>query len=609
MAVIKAEIRTGVYYDSAFLMQLQRTLSELPGVEDAGVIMGTDSNKELLAHIHLVSPEVEAAKPDDLVSVVRADSEKSAVAALARVEDLLTNKKVASASKTLPKSIDSAADVLPEASWVLISVAGRYADIVAHDALDLGKHVFLFSDNVSVEAELELKKKAAEKGLLVMGPDCGTAIIRGMGLGFANKVKLGPIGMVAAAGTGLQQVSSRIAQLGSGMTYGIGTGGRDLSEKVGSATFSQGLDILIRDDETKVIVLVSKPPAAMVADKVIKQAKKAPKPVVVCFIGRTPGKLQEDNLYFAGSLDSAAEMAVALANDPSGKLLKEVVEKAAIKKEIKVDISKFAKSQKYLRGLFSGGTLAYEAQFILEDYLSKVVANAPLHKENKIGNSLVSEKHTIIDLGEDEFTVGRLHPMMDNELRIRRFEEEAADPSVAVIMLDVVIGYGSHIDPAGELGPAVARGIAAAKKAGRHLEVVAVVTGTEDDPQRLSNQIAQMKAAGAYVSTSNEEVVRYAGTILKALNPDDVPAAQQPKEANPVSTAAPLPESKYKPADLEVLRKKLEAINIGLESFAQNLVAQDVPTVQVDWKPPAGGNEKLIRILANIKRHQASLNK
>jgi FdrA protein len=609
MAVIKAEIRTGVYYDSAFLMQLQRTLSELPGVEDAGVIMGTDSNKELLAHIHLVSPEVEAAKPDDLVSVVRADTEKSAVAALARVEDLLTNKKVASASKTLPKSIDSAADGMPEASWALISVAGRYADIVAHDALDLGKHVFLFSDNVSVEAELDLKKKAAEKGLLVMGPDCGTAIIRGMGLGFANKVKLGPIGMVAAAGTGLQQVSSRIAQLGSGMTYGIGTGGRDLSEKVGSATFSQGLDILIRDDETKVIVLVSKPPAAMVADKVIKQAKKASKPVVVCFIGRTPGKLQEDNLYFAGSLDSAAEMAVALANDPSGKLLKEVIEKAAIKKEIKVDISKFAKSQKYLRGLFSGGTLAYEAQFILEDYLSKVVANAPLHKENKIANSLVSEKHTIIDLGEDEFTVGRLHPMMDNELRIRRFEEEAADPAVAVIMLDVVIGYGSHIDPAGELGPAVARGIAAAKKAGRHLEVVAVVTGTEDDPQRLSNQIAQMKAAGAYVSTSNEEVVRYAGTILKALNPDDVPAAQQPKEAKPASTAAPLPESKYKPADLEVLRKKLEAINIGLESFAQNLVAQDVPTVQVDWKPPAGGNEKLIRILANIKRHQASLNK
>lgn len=608
MAVIKAEVRTGVYFDSAFLMQLQRTLAELPGVEDAGVIMGTESNKELLAHINLVSPEVVAAKPDDLVSVVRADTEKAALDALARVEGLLTNKKTASASKALPKSIESAAEKMPDASWTLISVAGRYADIVAHDALDLGKHVFLFSDNVSVEAEIELKKKSAEKGLLVMGPDCGTAIIRGMGLGFANKVALGPIGVVAAAGTGLQQVSSRIAQLGSGMTYGIGTGGRDLSEKVGSATFSQGLDILSRDEETKVIVLVSKPPAAAVADKVIKQAKTAPKPVVVCFIGRAPGKLQDGNLYFAGSLDSAAEMAVAIATDPSGKKLAEVVEKASKKTEIKVDVSKFAKSQKYLRGLFSGGTLAYEAQYILEDYLPKVVANAPLRKENKIANSLVSEKHTIIDLGEDEFTVGRLHPMMDNELRIRRFEEEANDPSVAVIMLDVVIGYGSHMDPAGELGAAVAKGIAAAKKAGRHLEVVAVVTGTEDDPQRLSNQIAKMKAAGAWVSTSNEEVVRYAGAILKALNPDDVPAAQQAKEAKPASTAAPLPESTFTPANLDILRKDLVAINIGLESFAQNLVDQNVPTIQVEWKPPAGGNEKLIRILANIKRHQAKIN-
>ncbi len=607
MAVIKAEIRTGVYYDSAFLMQLQRTLAELPGVEDAGVIMGTESNKELLSHINLVSPEVTAAKPDDLVSVVRAKDEKTALDAIAQVEELLKKKKTASEADFKPKSIESAVESLPEASWVLVSVAGRYADIVAHDALDMGKHVFLFSDNVSVEAELELKKKSAEKGLLVMGPDCGTAIIRGMGLGFANKVPLGPIGMVAAAGTGLQQVSSRIAQLGSGMTYGIGTGGRDLSEKVGSATFSQGIDVLSRDDETKVIVLVSKPPAPMVADKVIKQAKSAPKPVVVCFIGRTPAKLQEGNLYFAGSLDSAAEMAVSLVKDPSGKGAKDIAEKASKVAAISVDVSKFAKSQKYLRGLFSGGTLAYEAQYILEDYLSKVVANAPLRKENKIANSLVSEKHTIIDLGEDEFTQGRLHPMMDNELRIRRFAEEAADPSVAVIMLDVVIGYGSHMNPASELGPAVAKGIAEAKKAGRHLEVVAVVTGTDDDPQNLRNQIAQMKAAGAWVSTSNEEVVRYVGTILKALNPDDVPASQQPKEAKPVAAAAPLPESKFKPADLDILKKNLEAVNLGLESFAENLIAQGVPTVHVDWKPPAGGNDKLIRILANIKRHQASL--
>jgi FdrA protein len=346
----------------------------------------------------------------------------------------------------------------------------------------------------------------------------------------------------------------------------------------------------------------------MVAEKVIKQARTAKKPVVVCFIGRTPEKLQEGNLYFAGSLDGAAEMAVALINDPSGKKAVELTQKAAAA-EFKVDVSKFAKSQKYLRGLFSGGTLAYEAQYILEDYLPKVWANAPLRKENKIPNSLESQEHTIIDLGEDEFTQGRLHPMMDNELRIRRLEEESKDPSVAVIMLDVVIGYGSHPDPAGELGPAVKKAIETAAKAGRHLEVVAVVTGTDDDPQNLRDQILKMKAGGAWVSTSNEEMVRYAGAFLRGINSSEIPASKQPKVAKPAVAANPVPESSFSPADLDILRKDLEAINIGLDSFAKDLVKQGVPTIQVDWKPPAGGNEKLMRILSNIKRHQASLKK
>jgi len=576
-------------------MQLQRTLADLEGVDDAGVIMGTEANKELLSHINLVSPELTAAKPDDLVIVVRADNEKAADYAISQIDELLKKKKTANDSIFRPKSIESAVEALPESSWVLISVAGRYADIVAHDALDQGKHVFLFSDNVSVEAEIELKKKSAEKGLLVMGPDCGTAIIRGMGLGFANKVRLGPIGMVAAAGTGLQQVSSRIAQLGSGMTYGIGTGGRDLSEKVGAKTFSQGIDILSRDEETKVIVLVSKPPAPAVAEEVLKQARLAKKPVVVCFVGRTPSVAHEGNLFYASSLDNAAEIAVELTKDLSGKNLKSTEKKA----DPKVDVSGFAKGQKYFRGLFSGGTLAYEAQYILEDYLPKVLANSPLRKENKLPNSLQSEGHCIVDLGEDEFTVGRLHPMMDNELRIRRLLEEAQDPSVAVIMLDVVIGYGSHADPASELAPAVAKSFEIARKAGRHLEIVAVVTGTDDDPQGLLNQISQMKAAGTWVSTSNDEVVRYAGSIIKALNPQDVPSGHPTPKAASGDVVVTTPT--FKQSDLAILRKELHAINLGLESFAQNLTAQNVPVLHVDWKPPAGGNDILIRTLTKMK--------
>ncbi len=574
MAVIKAEIRAGSYYDSAFLMQLQRSLATLPGVQDAGVIMGTDANKELLAHIGLVSAEVEAAKPDDLVIVVRAEADDEASQALAKVDELLTAKKTIIEQEYRPQSIETADQMLSNAHWVLISVAGRYAAGVARQALRSGKHVFLFSDNVSVDDEISLKQSAASKGLLVMGPDCGTAIVKGIGLGFANKVRLGSIGVVAAAGTGLQQVSSHIHQLGGGMTYGIGTGGRDLSDKVGAITFKQGIDVLSRDPDTKIIVLVSKPPAPRVADEVLNIARCTSKPVVVVFVGRPPATHRMDNLYFAGSLDEAAQIAVELASAHT---------------QVDLPVAKpgpFAPGQRYLRGLFSGGTLAYEAQYILQAYLPRVYANAPLIKENKIPNSLVSQEHTIIDLGEDEFTVGRLHPMMDNELRIRRLLEEANDPQVAVIMLDVVLGYGSHPDPASELAPAIVKAKGIARGAGRYLEVVAVVTGTDEDPQNLENQIRQLKAAETWVDIGNETVVRYAGQLLRSLAESD----QSPLSGGAV------------PIDLATLQEPLAAINVGLESFAENLKAQNVPVIQVDWRPPAGGNERLMGILERMKR-------
>lgn len=574
MTVTKSQIRSGAYFDSAFLMQLQRSLSDLPGVEDAGVIMGTDTNKELLARIDLLPAEAKAAKADDMVVVIRGDNEKSVDNALAQVDDLLTRRRSAMESKALPKSLESAAVLLPDANWVLISVAGRYAGGVARDALRMGKHVFLFSDNVSLEEEIELKKIAAGKGLLVMGPDCGTANVLGIGLGFANKVRLGPIGVVAAAGTGLQQVTSRIHQLGGGVTFGIGTGGRDLSAKVGAATFKQGIDVLSRDPDTKVIVLVSKPPEPSVADEVLEVARRAGKPVVVNFIGRSTSTWKMGNIHFAVSLDDAARLAVELARKGA---------EASTEPDLKLE--RFAKDQRYLRGLFSGGTLAYEAQYILQGYLPKVWANAPLNKENKLADSLVSQEHTIVDLGEDEFTVGRLHPMMDNELRIARLHQEAKDKEVAVIMLDVVLGYGSHADPASELAPAIAHAKQTAVEDGRCLEVVAVVTGTDEDPQNINNQIAQLQAAGAWVETSNEEMVRYAGKLVRALNAGD---------ENAIEMGVPI--------DLAPIKKPVAGINVGLESFAENLVAQGVKAVHVDWKPPAGGNEKLAAILARMKK-------
>ncbi len=574
MAAIKTEIRLGAYYDSVVLMQLQRSLVALPGILDAGVVMGTDANKNLLAQTDMLPAQAQSAGADDLIIVVRAQDDAAAQAALAKVDELLTRRRSVIEQEYRPQSLETAAQIIPDAGWVLVSVAGRYAAGVARQALRLGKHVFLFSDNVSVDDEIALKQMAVEKGLLVMGPDCGTAIIRGVGLGFANKVRLGPIGVVAAAGTGLQQITSRIHQLGGGVSYGIGTGGRDLSEKIGAATFCQGIDLLSRDPETQVIVLVSKPPAPKVADDVLRLARSAAKPVVVNFIGHAPSARQVDNLYFAFSLDEAAGLAVELAAQTTQYPIPNAH-----------DLVRFAPGQRYLRGLFSGGTLAYEAQHILQSYLPCVYANAPLNKEYRLTNSLVSQAHTIVDLGEDEFTVGRLHPMMDNELRIRRLMQEANDPETAVIMLDVVLGYGAHPNPAGELAPAIAQARATAKEAGRYLEVVAVVTGTDEDPQDLHSQIQQLEAADVRVETSNEAAARYVGQLVRALNPH---------------AERPLPN--LHPVDLSTLKRPLAAINVGLESFTESLAAQGAQVIQVDWRPPASGNEKLMAILERMKK-------
>lgn len=575
MAINMVEIRSGAYYDSVILMQLQRSLSEQYGVLDAGVVMGTDANKDVLAQSDLLAPQAQEAKADDLVVVIKAENEAAARAAIEKIDELLSARRGGGIEQEYcPRSLDAAAKMLPEAQWVLVSVPGRYAAGVARQALDLDKHVFLYSDNVSLEDEIKLKQVAAQKGLLVMGPDCGTAVVNGVGLGFANKVRHGSIGLIAASGTGLQQVTVRIHQMGGGITQALGTGGRDLTEAVNAVTARQGLDLLKRDPDTRVVVLVSKPPSPKVADELVKAARLTGKPVVVDFIGYATSIRQVDNVYFATTFDETAQLAVELAN---------LAEGTDPVKDIKV--KEFAPGQRYLRGLFSGGTLAYEALLILQDYLPAVYSNAPLDKDYRLEDSLVSQAHTIIDLGEDEFTVGRLHPMLDNDLRIRRLEAEASDPEVAVILLDVVLGYGAHPDPAGELSPAIATACKLAEDAGRYLEVVAVVSGTDEDPQDFDLQVEQLQGAGAIVETSNDRAVRYVGKLLQSLDPD----------------AAQVVEDPLRGVDLGMMNQPMAAINVGLEAFTGSLGDQGVQALQVDWRPPAGGDLKLMAILDRLK--------
>jgi FdrA protein len=557
MTVTKWNVRAGAYYDSVVLMQLQRGLLGLPGVIDAGVVMATRANRELLASNNLL-PDSISANPDDLLIVVKARDDHTAQDALTQVDSLLARRQSSVSQDFRPRSLSAAVRQLPDANWVLVSVPGRYAAGVAREALDLDLHVFLYSDNVSLEDEIALKKTAREKGLLVMGPDCGTAIINGIGLGFANRVRRGSIGVVGASGTGTQAVTSHIHELGGGISHAIGTGGRDLKSDVGAITAHQALDVLARDPETKIIVLVSKPPSPDVATELISTAQRAGKPVVVYLIGYPPPARKMGNLHFAISLSEAAEIAVGQSSTIGDR--SSVADKPV---------------SGYLRGLFSGGTLAYEALLGLQATLSPIYSNAPITNNQLLDDPLHSRAHTLIDLGDEFFMVGRLHPMIDNDLRIRRLQQEAADPEVGMILLDVVLGEGSHPDPVGELAPVI-KEIRGKRK---EIEVAAIMIGTEDDPQNLLSQIDQLKEAGVLVFRSVTEAVEQIGPRFGRYAPD-----------------------KYPPVNLERLNRPLAAINVGLESFYESLASQGAQAVHVDWRPPAGGNEKLASLLARMKK-------
>jgi FdrA protein len=509
---IKTIIKKSAYHDSVSLMLVAKELAKAPGVADAAVVMATEANKGILKEAGLLSPEAEAASPNDLVIAV--SGEASALpAALSLAEALLQKKASASDEpgnsafqpQTLaaePRSLRNAVKANPSANVAVISVAGRYAAAEAWDALHHGLHVLLFSDNVSLEDELALKRYAVDHGLLLMGPGAGTAILNGVALGFANAVPRGPVGIVSAAGTGLQEVSTLLARQGVGISQGIGTGGRDLKEAVGGLMMLSGLQALQADPATRVIVLVSKPPSPPVAEKILSQARQSDKPTVVCFLGQAfTGK------NITATLEETAFLAAGLADPNTRSLVSEESRQPRRPGE------KASAGKRYLRALFSGGTLCYEAQVIWRKAVKQpVFSNAPLIEACRLQNSNRSHGHSAIDLGEEEFTVGRPHPMIDNDLRIRRLFQEARDPETAVILLDVVLGYGAHPDPASELAPAItkAREIAS----GREIAFVASVTGTEADPQCRSRQVAALEAASVVVCESNAAAARLAAKMI-----------------------------------------------------------------------------------------------
>jgi succinyl-CoA synthetase alpha subunit len=503
-----------LYKDSVSLMTVSAKVSAVPGIEAASVVMASATNVENLARAGLGSFEV---RPNDLL-IALSGSDEACAQALKLVDELLAGKPTgageeAAAAQQPVTSIQMAADRDPAHNFALISVPGDYAGAEAMKALRLGMDVMLFSDNVPVERELDLKTYARDHNLMVMGPDCGTAIVNGVPLGFANVIRRGPIGVVGASGTGTQEVTVRVHQLGSGVSQVLGTGSHDLSKTIGGISMLHGLAALGEDPSTQVIVLVSKPPAPEVAKHVLAAAESCSKPVVVIFLGADPSAFTRKGVHGAGYLAQAADMAVALAK--GGKASAVPITISNETRRALGDLSlAMAPGQRFVRGIFSGGTFCYEAQLIHAAMGIKAFSNGPAAGNARLADSRKSQENTIVDMGADEFCQGHPHPMIDPSQRDARVRDEVNDPTTAVVLFDVVLGYGSAEDPIAGLPGVVGPARAKAKAAGRHIAFIGSVCGTDSDPQNRAKVVAGLKSAGVLVASSNAEAATWSATLV-----------------------------------------------------------------------------------------------
>ncbi|WP_445166138.1 acyl-CoA synthetase FdrA [Mycolicibacterium sp. Dal123E01] len=499
-----------LYKDSVSLMTVSARVTSLPGIEAASVVMASATNVDNLALAGLGTFEV---RPNDLVVAV-AGTDEACDEALGIADKLLSaaatdgGEPSAAAPTT---SIQMAVTKDPALNLALISVPGDYAAAEAMKALRLGLDVMIFSDNVSVEAELALKECAREADLMVMGPDCGTSIVNGIPLGFANVVRRGPIGVVGASGTGTQEVTVRIHQNGSGVSQALGTGGHDLADAIGGISMLHGLAALDEDPATEAIVLVSKPPSAVVAAKVLAAARASAKPVVIIFLGADPATITGDGVYGAASLAQAADMAVELirGEQPSTS---DIVISPEMFCTLTDLAAAMAPDQKYVRGIFSGGTFCYEAQLVHRTHSITAHSNTPVVGNTALNDIRISQGNTIIDMGDDEFTQGRAHPMIDPSQKDARIRDEIADPTTAVVLFDVVLGYGSADDPTAELISI----IHAAGDDGRPKAFIGYVCGTDLDPQDRTAIVADLESAGVLVAASNAEAALWSATVIAA---------------------------------------------------------------------------------------------
>ena len=540
-------IKPNFYRDSLQLMKISEKLRQSSGVSEASIVMATETNKGVLIRLGFSPSLIEQANESDMIIAVRAKDQLSIDLVSEQIGKLFESREeeyqLDSRDHEKTTDVDLALRKMPGTNLVLLSIPGEYVKDISYKLIEQGIHQQIFSDHVPIEDELKIKKQAVTKGVLILGPGAGTSIINGKGIGFSNTISVGPVGIVAAAGTGLQEVACLLDQCGIGVKHGLGVGGNDPKDKIGGIMILECMKILEKDDDIKVIATISKPPSSSVEQKIMEYViGKGTKKYVLAFIGgqlTTAGKRQQqsqtENLHSKTSssanttissggstattadgqtsivkVNSLASCVLAIANALGNQHLQRAISQLYIQPQELVNLlqrewSKLQSNQKYIRGLYTGGTFTYEAQVILRDIIDieQIHSNAAIEQITKLQDSYKSEKHSIMDLGEEEFTMGRPHPMIDPTIRKLRILEEVKDPEVAVVLLDFVLGYGSNPDPVGAIIDELQMAKVIANKEGRYLPVITHVCGTKNDIQGYERSISKLHSVGCIVMPTN----------------------------------------------------------------------------------------------------------
>lgn len=514
--MIKTTVMPNCYMDSILILSVSRELMKLPGVHKAVAVMATDMNKTVVGEFGGLTASAANAGPNDLIVSLDCEDENIIKAAESRVRELASGNSKASdspAAEVEYRTVSSAKEAMPEANLCIISLPGEYAAAEAAAAIANDMNLFIFSD-MSEDEELQLKLAAHRKGLFVMGPGAGTAVINGLSVGLMSKVRSGRIGIVAASGSGLQEVAVIIHQLGAGISEAIGVGGHDLSEKVGGIMFMQAIDYFSSDPGTDVLVLVSKPPHPETARKIYASLPKD-KPCVIFFLGGDAREIRAAGAYAPQTLEEAAVMAVCLHNGKEPDCGDSVAAaKAELSRIAEEERSKLAPGQKYLRGLFCGGTHSEKAVTLLNSFVPGLHSNISFGGAQLLEDRYVSLGNSLVDMGDEVFTKGKPHPVMDPSILVDRLIQEAHDPETGVILFDLLYGYAIHPDPVGAIEDALKEVRRIGRDEGRHICLIASLCGTDLDPQNVAEQERRLREYGVLIQPSNAKAALLAGLIV-----------------------------------------------------------------------------------------------